>query len=187
MYRHVRRMQSKLCRLMLCIYFLSLTLDPKQLLQVNKIEGLIRNWSSVLGKEARRQNRNRIEDISNQAVNLGGVEAFIGCPQLQQISRDLVSKAECKKEVSSKNLREITVWLAGSLLLSNHQRPGTIVNATLAEFRAAMTTTLGQTYYRILVVTNHKNKHNWSCKADSRQYLVWFLGQFCQPSLAPIA
>ena len=56
-------------------------MEPEALLQVNKIKGLMKNWSSVLGKEARRRNRMHLEDVSDQPVDLSGVEAFVNCKE----------------------------------------------------------------------------------------------------------
>ena len=50
----------------------------------------------------------------------------------------------------------MTLWLAGILLYSNHQRPGAIVNATLREYEDARMVEEGRKRYKVILVSNHK-------------------------------
>ena len=61
---------AKLCRLRPAIEYLSLRLDPKALPQVAKLKDVMKNWISVLEKEARRQNRISLEEASENPANL---------------------------------------------------------------------------------------------------------------------
>ena len=53
---------AKLNRIRHGIHFLALSLDASGLLEVQRVEGLIKNWSAVLAKSARVANRERLED-----------------------------------------------------------------------------------------------------------------------------
>ena len=68
----------------------------------------------------------------------------------------LAVKAERKEVVASTDLRSAEVWMAGCLLLSNHQRPGAVANATLTEWAASKATVVGRKEYKTFYVTDHK-------------------------------
>ena len=138
----------------------------------------MKNWSSVLGKVARRRNRIRLADISDQPVDLSGVEAFINCHALKQLTKDIVTKAKQRKHISTQHLRVVVLWLAGALLLSNHQRPGAIINATMAEYRAAKTTTVGRATYKTFVVANHKTSTTGRAKLTAGSAFCKFLDAY---------
>ena len=52
---------SKLNRIRQGVHFLSLKLDKSDLHQYERMDKLMKNWAAVLGKEARRANRERLE------------------------------------------------------------------------------------------------------------------------------
>jgi len=55
-----------------------------------KGNGLIKNWSSVLAKEARQENLTRLEDLSEQPAHFGEVEIYTRCQALHSFHRKAV-------------------------------------------------------------------------------------------------
>ena len=150
--------KAKLCRLSQGVQFLSLGLDDSDLPKVERVKHLIKNWIAVGGREARTKNRNLLEDMTGKPFEreLTEVDKFLQLHEMQLLTRELVRAAKTDKPVASKELRSLVLWLAGCLLYANHQRPGAIINITLAEYEESRVTTEGKSTYRTILVANHK-------------------------------
>ena len=85
---------SKLNRVRQGVSFSAVSLGPEDLLRVQQIEAQIKNWSSVLGKEARRVNRARLEDLSEKPIEFGDVDPFLKHQPLHTPFHTLVSTAQ---------------------------------------------------------------------------------------------
>ena len=53
----------------------------------------MKNWAAVLGKEACRANRERLENLSEQPVSFGDVDELGGCEELAELFHKLVNEA----------------------------------------------------------------------------------------------
>ena len=73
-------------------------------------------------------------------------------------------KIDSKEMISQADLRKITIWLAGSLLHCNAQRPGAVTNTTLSEYQAATLSSIG---HKTILVVSHKMPQQ-AGKVDSR-------------------
>ena len=116
--------RAKLNRLQSGIDFICLGLDAALLPQVAKIKQILSNWISVLGKEAKVRNRIALEEASENPVSLDSVDECINLRPMKGLIQRLFVKAEKEEVVESHDLRYAEIWLAGCLLLTNHQRPG---------------------------------------------------------------
>ena len=76
-------------------------------------------------------------------------------------------KIDSKEMISQADLRKITIWLAGSLLHCNAQRPGAVTNTTLSEYQAATLSSIGHETYKTILVVSHKMPQQ-AGKFDSR-------------------
>lgn len=75
--------------------------------------GLIRNWSGVLGKAARCDNRERLEDLSEQPVDFGEVDSLVGCRPLRELMNDMVQDAKRGQAPTQQDLAPSpSGWLA---------------------------------------------------------------------------
>ena len=118
---------------------------------------LIANWLATLGKEARRVKRIHLEDISDKAdTQMSEIERFSTNEAMTTSLYNAVEKAKKGKKIPQVDIRQIMIWLAGSLLHLNAQRPGAITNTTLEEYRAATVSTIGRESYTTILVANHK-------------------------------
>ena len=80
-----------------------------------------------------------------------------------------------KEAVSSSEIRTV---VAGCLLLTNHQRPGAVVNATLSEYEAAKTTTVGRREYKTFMVMHHKTGTTGRAKLTLSKHISQFLDNY---------
>ena len=76
--------------------------------------------------------------------------------------------------------RTVTVWLAGCLLLTNHQRPGAIANMTLEDYNRAATATEGRDAYTTICVSKHKTGTTGRAKVTVGGPLSKLLAQYVQ-------
>lgn len=155
---------SKLCRLRQGITFLSLRLDARDLPNATRMEVLMKAWCSSIGKEARKQNRNKLEEKSEEPVDFGDIDSFVKCHALHQLASKLARDARDGLQVNRKDLRSVTVWLAGCIMHTNHQRPGAVCNATIGEYSRATEIEKGRTTYLTFRVQNHKTATTGSAK-----------------------
>lgn len=162
---------AKLSRLRVAIDFLSPSLEPEQLCHVKKVKGVLKNWRSVLGRDVRLANRERLEEMSENPVTLEGSHAFLSCQELKYLVSRLIAQPKKKQEVKSTELRSAVIWLAGSLLLGNHQRPGAVVNATLEEYQSAKLMTFGRWQYETFYVRQHKTGTTGRAKITANKQL----------------
>ena len=109
----------------------------------------------MLGKEVRRHNRISLEEASENPAGLDVVDNFINLLEMKQLVQRWFVKVKEKEAVQNTDLRSTEIWLAGCLLLTNHQRPGAVANVTVAEWAASKASVVGQEY-RTFYVTNHK-------------------------------
>ena len=130
-------LNAKVSRLRVTLQFMSLRAGPEVLPEVERTQIFMKNWGAVYGKEARRVNREHLEDRSEKPVNFEGTTLFISFPEMRRLARSLISNAQASKPVKNSEIRSTIIWLAGALMLSNHQRPGAVVNVTINEYRGA--------------------------------------------------
>ena len=168
---------AKLNRIRQGLHFLALSLDASGLLEVQRVEGLIKNWSAVLAKSSRVANRERLEDKSEEPLNFGDVESFVSSKEFHQLARRLVSDAKHGRPVDHSHLHDVELWLAGSILHTNSQRPGAITNITVAECEKA---TAGKTAKATIRVTKHKTKTTGSAMVTVKGALLEQLAAYLQ-------
>ena len=127
-----------LCRIKQGLAYVNLSLGSEETLKAEKCSKLIANWLATLGKEARRVKRIHLEDISDKAdTRMSEIERFSMNKAMATSLYNAVEKAKKGKKIPQVDIRQIMIWLAGSLLHLNAQRPGAITNTTLEEYRAA--------------------------------------------------
>ena len=169
---------AKLSRLNVAIEFVSLSLDPDKLAYVEKVKSVLKNWRSVLGREVRQANQERLEDMSENPVGFEDSQAFLSCPELRSLTLDIIAQAKRKQPVKGPDLRSAVLWLAGSLLLANHQRPGAVVNATTDEYTSAKITTFGRDQYKTFYVRQHKTGTTGRAKITANKNLFTMLDEY---------
>ena len=162
------------------VHFLSLELEKADLHQNKRIDKLIKNWAAVLGKEARRVNRERLEDLSEQPVSFGDVDQLVGCKELAQLFCKLVEEAKRGKPLDPHSLHTVTIWLAGCLLLTNTHRPGAICNIKMEEVRKAKSSTEGRTPFTQIRVYRHNTGTTGSAHLTAYGVLHHRLQQFVE-------
>ena len=138
-------MHARLCRLKQGLTYLNFSLDPTETVKATKCLGLIANWSATLGKQAREAKRTMLEDMPTAPMT--DIDAFAGSATMRAILDNTVASIKRKETVNSSNTCKIVLWLAGSLMHMNAQRPGAVVNATVGEYRVAVTHTEGRKSY----------------------------------------
>ncbi len=171
---------AKLCHIRQGINYLQLNLDPGEVQQVGRVLELIGNWSSAIGKEARKANTARLEEKSEQPTAFGAVEQFLSCKALHTLFTTLVHEVKRGNPVALKDIRVVTIWLAGSLLLTNHQRPGAVSKAQLAEYMRGSTTTHGRITYKTFKVQEHKTGTTGSAKMTTGKVLTALIDGYVQ-------
>lgn len=147
---------AKLNRIRQGISYLTLSLDQADLPKAERVFGLIRNWAGVLATKARRDNRERLEDKSEQPAEFGEIDKYVQCQAFHRLHSKAVESVKKGTPVSSQDLHTITVWLAGVLLHTNHQRPSAICSITLHDFNRAKTVMEGHVKYTTIRVVKHK-------------------------------
>ena len=141
--------KAKLNRLRSAIDYVALEVSAIDMPQVEKIRGILKNWISVLGREANKRSRIALEEASENPGGLDVVRKFTTLVEMRKLVESLAAKAEKEEAVASTDLRSVEIWLAGCLLMMNHQRPGAINHATAAEWAASKTTVVGRKTYTI--------------------------------------
>ena len=74
--------------------------------------------------------------------------------------------------------RKIVIWLAGSLMHMNAQRPGAVADATVEEYRAATTTTQGRESYKTFYVSQHKTQTTGRAKLSAPANLYKLIDKY---------
>ena len=170
-----------LCRVKQGLAFVYLSLDPTETLHAEKCLKLICNWMSTLGKEARRAKRVHLEDMADKgAASMTAIEEFCRSQEMCKALSSAVEKAKKGESVPPAELRRIIIWLAGSLLHCNAQRPGAITNATLSEYKAATVYTIGRETYCTFMVANHKTATTGRAKITADKHLSGLLAKYVQ-------
>jgi len=180
-------LNAKVSRLSVALQFMSLRAGPEVLPEVDRTQMFMKNWRAVYGKEARRVNREHLGDRSEQPVNFEGTTLFISWPEMKRLARSLISNVQASKPVKNSEIRSTIIWLAGALMLSNHQRPGAVVNVTIDEYRDAKTTTIGRTTYKTFYSKMHKTGTTGRAKLTCSKDLSDILDQYVthlRPKLA---
>ena len=168
-----------LCRVKQGLAYVNLSLDPTETLKAEKCLKLISNWISTLGKEARRAKRVHLEDMADKGpASMTAIDEFCSSPEMRRALSSAVEKSKNGERISPAELRKITIWLAGSLLHSNAQRPGAITNATLSEYKAATVFTMGRKTYSSFMVANHKTATTGRAKITADQLLSGLLQKY---------
>ena len=166
--------RAKLNRLRSGIDFICLGLDAALLPQVAKIKQILSNWLSVLGKEANVRNRIALEEAPENPVSLDSVDEFINLRLMEELIQRLFRKG---RGGESHDLRYAEIWLAGYLLLTNHQRPGAVANSKTAEWASSKASVVGRKEYRTLFVAATTGRAKLtSVQADGET-----AGQVCDP------
>ena len=149
---------ATLCRVKQGLTYVNLILDPTETIKAEKCLTLICNWLSTLGKEARRVKRVHLEEISDRSssVSMSEIERFARSKEMMRSMQTAVNNINSKKIVIQTDLRTIMIWLAGSLLHCNAQRPGAVTNIRLSEYQAATLSSIGRETYKTILVSNHK-------------------------------
>lgn len=112
--------------------------------KISRIFTLIKNWSASLNKQAKKKNRERLEDLSENPPGFEDTEEFVESPALSRIFDKAVSATKKGQAVPQLTLTQVTHYLAGALLLTNHQRPSAITSMTIKEYKKAQTTREGR-------------------------------------------
>ena len=132
---------AALCRLKQGLTYVNLSLDPQETVRAEKCLTLLTNWLLTLAKEARVAKRTHLEDM--QSPSFSKIDHFTTSEMMVQNLKSAVVKLRKGKTVTQADLQRIMLWLAGSLLHSNAQRPGAVTNATLEEYEAATVSSVG--------------------------------------------
>ena len=171
---------ATLCRVKQCLTYVNLTLDPAETIKAEKCLTLISNWLSTLGKEARRAKRVHLEEMCDRSssVSMSEIERFSRSEKMMLLIKTAAQKIDSKEMISQTDLRKITVWLAGSLLHCNAQRPGAVTNTTLSEYQAATLSSIGRETYRTILVVNHKTATTGRAKLTADRSLTKQLDLF---------
>ena len=171
---------ATLCRVKQCLTYVNLTLDPAETIKAEKCLTLISNWLSTLGKEARRAKRVHLEEMCDRSssVSMSEIERFSRSEKMMCLIKTAAQKIDSKEMISQTDLRKITVWLAGSLLHCNAQRPGAVTNTTLSEYQAATLSSIGRETYRTILVVNHKTATTGRAKLTADRSLTKQLDLF---------
>ena len=85
------------------------------------------------------------------------IERFAQSNEMVSKLQHASEKAKKKVTVLPANIRQIEIWLAGTLLHSNAQRSSAIANATMTEYQAATTFSEGRDTYTVFYVEKHKS------------------------------
>lgn len=160
---------AKLSRVKQGLMYVNLSLDPEESGKAEKCLTLMSNWMSAIGKEAKRLKRVNLEDMST--ASMSDIERFAKCEKMTSLLKETVQKIEKGKEVDQVDLRQIMLWLAGSLMHSNAQRPGAVTNATLEEFKAGTKSTIGREEYKTFLVEKHKTSTTGRAKLTANRHL----------------
>ena len=169
---------AKLNRIRQAIHFLALSLDAAGLLEVQRVESLVKNWSAVFAKTARQANREKLEDKSEQPIDFGDVDRLVRSEELHQLQKRLITAAKNGQQLVPQDLHTVEVWLAGCLLLTNHQRPGAITNMCCDEFERAMSTK--DPTSATIRVRNHKTATTGRAMVTARGVLLQSLTEYVQ-------
>ena len=103
--------------------------------------------------------------------SMADIDKFASSEKMVCLLNKIVQNIKGNKKVSNLDVRQVMIWLAGSLLHTNAQRPGSVTNATLQEFQAAITNTEGRQSYKTLWVANHKTGTTGRAKLSAPMYL----------------
>ena len=170
-----------LCRVKQGLAYVDLSLEPEETLKAEKCRKFIANWLATLGKEARRVKRSHLEDISDKAAgatHLSEIERFSRSNTMITSLHNAVEKAKKGKKIPQVDIRQIMLWLAGSLLHLNAQRPGAVTHATLEEYRAATVSTIDHESYTTILVENHKTATTGRARLTSGHRVTKLLDLF---------
>ena len=168
-----------LCRVKQGLAYVNLSLDPTETLKAEKCLKLISNWISTLGKEARRAKRVHLEDMADEgSTSMTVIEEFCRSEEMYRALSSAVGKIKKGERVPPPELRKIMIWLTGSLLHSNAQRPGAITNATLSEYKAAVVSVIGRETYSTFMVANHKTAKTGRARITADKHLSGLLEKY---------
>ncbi len=150
----------------------------------------IKNWSATLAKEARRANRIRQEERSENPPAFGDIDDFAECQELNHLFYKVIKEIQKGETPDRSDLRTCVLWLAGTLMLVNHQRPGAVVNMTLSELRYAVgrKDVKGRDTYITVAVDRHKTGTTGRDRLVARNHLADRLCSYVEhirPKLLP--
>ena len=171
---------ATLCRVKQGFTYVNLNLDPTETIKAQKCLTLVSNWLSTLGKEARRVNRVHLQEMSDRSssVSMSEIERFARSEVMMRLMQMTVKTINSNKIVIQADLRKIMLWLAGSLLHCNAQRPGAVTNITLSEYQAATLSSIGRETYKANLVSNHKTATTSRAKLTADRSLTKQLDLF---------
>ena len=171
---------AKISRLSAGIEFYAMAAKPVELPHIERVKGILKNWRIVYSRDAKRENRERLEDLSEAPPSLECVNEFIQCQDLHSLAKNIFSLAKGNKDVKGQDIRTVILWLAGSLLLTNHQRPGAIVNAKIEEYMAAKEVKVGRDTYKTFYVKQHKTGTTGRAKITANKQLSALLDSYVE-------
>ncbi len=150
----------------------------------------IKNWSSTLAKEGRRIGRIRQEERSENPPAFGDIDSFAECMELTVLFNQTVRDVQKGEKPDKSDLRTCVLWLAGTLMLVNHQRPGAVVNMTLPELKGALDRkqVQGRDTYVTVAVEHHKTGSTGRARLVARNRLADRLSRYVnhiRPQLPP--
>ncbi len=102
----------------------------------------------------RRVNRIRQEERSENPPAFGDIDDFAECQELPRLFYRTIKEIRKGEAPDKSDLHTCVLWLAGTLMLVNHQRPGAVVNMMLSELRYASTWVLDSLRDRLLANTS---------------------------------
>ncbi len=147
---------AKLNRIKNAVEYLEMTGTPPADTAV--VTRHIKNWSSTLAKEGRGINRIRQEERSENPPAFGDIDSFAECRELTVLFNRTVTDVQKGESPDKSDVRTCVLWLAGTLMLVNHQRPGAVINMMLPELKRALERkeVKGRDTYVTVAVEQHK-------------------------------
>ena len=124
--------------------------------KVTQMENVLTGWKTTLRKTKRKLRKSRLQKLSSESLSLDEVSALLDSQAIWTQFNQTCIDAERGETIAACRLDQATIALAGSLLFKNWQRPGAVVNATLAEFEEAKVVREGREVLYIMSVENHK-------------------------------
>ena len=153
---------TKLTRLQQCLdyHVIDSELDVAEDARYRKAEvakTAIRNWKSTLSREVHKKRAEKLEMLSEAEPSFDSISSFTESEELRATYDEVINDLqEGIVEVPQTHLTHCTAWVAGQTLYFNAQRPGAVINFTLAEASEVKTTSEGDQVYLVARVAQHK-------------------------------
>ena len=162
---------SKLEGVSAALQFLKLTknFSTEMKSTIQDTELYIQQWKRTLRSQKSTLQIQRIERASEMNFNLQQVTKVVEHPEMWGRYHKTIRKLKRNKEVSETELKFSLAAIMVTTMLKSCQRPGAVVNCTVAEYENATTTSNGTT---VVKVFNHKTGQQGTAKLtfDSQSY-----------------